>query len=113
MKNYLAKLIFNIENETKVSQFDEQIRLVSSTNIESAFQKARNIGKREEETFLNTQNKTVNWKFIDVMDIYPLDPVKDGDQIFSTTHEEEDANAFINYIRQKAMVIQTKNLTFA
>ena len=115
MKHYLAKLIFNIniENESNVSQFDEQVRLVSSNNLENAFHKARTIVKQEEETFLNTQNNSVHWKFIDVMDVYPLDTLKDGEQVFSLTHEKEDTHSFINYIRQKAMAIQTKNLTFA
>ncbi len=115
MQNYLAKLIFNIniENGSDVSQFDEQVRLVSSTNLENAFHKARTIGKQEEETFLNTQNNPVHWKFIDVIDVYPLDTLKDGEQVFSLTHEKEDTHSFINYIRQKAMAIQTKNLTFA
>jgi hypothetical protein len=81
--------------------------------MESAFQKARNIGKKEEEIFINNESKIVNWQFIDVADVYELESLKDGEQVYSTTHENTERHAFINYIRQKAMVIQAKSLTFA
>lgn len=115
MKRYLAKLVFNIsiDNGSHASQFDEQIRVVESQNMENAFHKARHIGKQEEETFMNKDNKPVNWKFIDVLDVYPLESLKDGEQVYSVTHEQEDTNSFINYIKRKSMVIQAKTLTFA
>lgn len=115
MKRYLAKLMFNIniDNGNHATQFDEQIRVIESQNLENAFQKARVIGKQEEETFLNKEKESVNWKFIDVVDLYPLENIKDGEQVYSVTHEKEDTNAFINYIRGKSMLIQTKTLTFA
>lgn len=115
MNRYLAKLMFNIsiDNENKTSQFDEQIRVIHAYDLESAFQKARTIGRQEEETFLNKDNKPVSWKFIDVAELYPLEEIKDGEQVYSLTHEKEDTNSFINYIRHKSMMIQTKSLTFA
>ncbi len=81
--------------------------------MEAAFQKARNIGKKEEETFINNESKLVNWQFIDVADVYELESLKDGEQVYSTTHENTERNSFINYMRQKAMLIQAKSLTFA
>lgn len=115
MKRYLAKLIFNIniDNGNHTSQFDEQIRIIESNSLESAFHKARTIGKKEEEVFFNSEKKPVNWKFIDVLDLYPIEDLKDGEQVYSTTHESEDSGSFINYIKTKSMLIQTKNLTFA
>lgn len=115
MNRYLAKLMFNIniDNGGHTSQFDEQTRLIEAPNFEEAFHKARYIGKQEEETFVNTNNKLVEWKFIDVADLYPLENVKDGDQVYSSTIEKDDASSFIRFIRQKSMVIQAKNLTFA
>ncbi|MBS1636516.1 MAG: DUF4288 domain-containing protein [Bacteroidetes bacterium] len=115
MHRYLAKLMFNIniDNGTHNTQFDEQTRLLEARNIEDAFHKARAIGKQEEETFVNHDNKLVDWKFIDVTDLYALEQLKDGEQIYSTTYEREDANSFIRFIRQKSMVIQAKSLTFA
>jgi hypothetical protein len=115
MKRYLVKLMFNIniDNGNHATQFDEQIRVIESQDLENAFQKARFIGRQEEETFLNLDKKPVNWKFIDVVDLYPLENIKDGEQVYSVTHEKEDTNAFISYIREKSMLIQTKTLTFA
>jgi hypothetical protein len=115
MKRFLAKLIFNIniDNGNHNSQFDEQIRIIMARNSEEAFFKARRLGKEEEESFTNSENKTVSWTFIDIANLYLLDDIKDGEQLYSTTHETEDANTFIKFIRQKSMVIQAKNLTFA
>ena len=115
MGRYIAKLMFNIniDNGNHATQFDEQIRIVESSNLENAFHKARVLGKKEEEVFMNKDQKPVNWKFIDVLDLYPLEELKDGDQIYSTTHEDQDSKSFINYIRSKSMLIQAKSLTFA
>ncbi len=115
MQRYLVKLMFNIniDNGNHASQFDEQIRIVEAYSLESAFQKARIIGKKEEEIFINNENKMVNWQFIDVLDVYELESLKDGEQVYSTTHENTERHSFINYVRQKAMLIQAKSLTFA
>lgn len=115
MQQYLAKLMFNIdvENGKYDAQFDEQVRIIESTDFESAFQKARSIGKKEEASFLNKDNKMVNWKFIDVVELFPLKNFKDGEEIFSITHEEQNANTFINFVREKSMMLQVKSLTFA
>ena len=115
MKRYLIKLMFNIniDNGNHASQFDEQVRIIESNNMEGAFYKARGMGKKEEETFVNKDNEMVHWKFIDVTEIYELDHLKDGEQVYSNTHEKDDTKSFINYVRQKAMHIQAKNLTFA
>jgi glutathionylspermidine synthase len=115
MQQYLAKLIFNIvvDSEKNVSQFDEQIRLIEAQNLESAFIKARSIGKHEESVFLDHKNKTITWKFIDVTELYQLNEFRDGEQLFSVTHDEENTASFLSYIREKSMAIQVKNLTFA
>lgn len=115
MKSYLAKLIFNIiiENKDTTSQFDEQIRIIQAHNTEEAFRKARATGKREEETFTNSNNELVQWKFIDVAELHSLQELKDGEQIYSQTHETNDSKSFINFIREKALLIQTNFLTFA
>jgi hypothetical protein len=115
MQQYLAKLMFNIdvENGNNDSQFDEQIRLIESTDFENAFHKARTIGKKEEASFLNKDSKMVSWKFIDVVELFPLKNFKDGEELFSITHEEQNASTFINFVREKSMQIQVKSLTFA
>jgi Domain of unknown function (DUF4288) len=115
MKQYLTKLMFNIhiDDGNDASQFDEQIRIVQSESLEDAFHKARRIGKTEEETFMNSHNRPVRWQFIDVSDVYSLEELKDGEQLYSNTHKIKDTSSFIRYIRQRSMEIQAKNLTFA
>ena len=115
MNWYIAKMVFNIsiDNGKHTTQFDEQTRLIQATSIEDAFFKARHLGKQEEDSFTNKDNKSVTWKFIDIADLYALQNVKDGEQLYSTTHEKEDSDSFIKLIRHKSMVIQTKSLTFA
>lgn len=115
MKKYLVKLMFNIniDKGNLNSQFDEQIRVIEARSEEDAFYKARSIGKKEEETFTNTDNQIVYWQFIDVSEVYKLEDLKDGDQVYSSTRKIKDTKSFINYIRQKSMEIQAKSLTFA
>lgn len=114
MSLYLAKIVFNIniDNGKHIKQFDEQTRLIEAKNVEDAFFKARKIGMKEEESFVNQENKAVKWQFIDVVDLYPLQEISDGEQIYSSTVEREDAQSFIQFIKQKSMLIQTKTLTF-
>lgn len=115
MNWYLAKLVFNIniDNGNHNTQFDEQTRLIQASNIDAAFFKARKLGKQHEESFVNKENTLVEWKFIDVTGIYALNQAIDGEEIYSTTHEADNAKTFINYVKQKSMLIQAKSLTFA
>jgi hypothetical protein len=115
MNWYLAKLVFNIniDNGSNNGQFDEQTRMIQAPNIEAAFYKARTLGKKQEESFVNTKNSLVEWKFIDVVEIYALNSVKDGEEIYSTTHEKENAKNFIRYVQDRSMLIQAKSLSFA
>ena len=114
MNWYLAKLVFNINigNGNNNNQFDEQTRMIQAPNIEAAFYKARNLGKKHEESFMNSENTPVEWKFIDVVDLYALNSVEDGEEIYSTTHERDNASSFIRFVHDKSMKIQAKTLSF-
>ncbi len=114
MKKYLAKLIFKVsfEDQSQNVEFDEQMRLIEARNLEEAFFKARYLGQKEEEAFTNKDLNKITWSFIDVADLYTIEATKDGEQLYSTTHKMEDDQSFIQYIKQKSMEIQVKNLTF-
>lgn len=114
MNRYLAKLMFSVhvEGDTGIGEFDEQIRIVESLNMEGAFYKARAVGKKEEGNIPDNENKKIEWRFIDVLELYAIEEVKDGEQLYSSTHKTDDSGSYINYIRQKSMEIQAKNLTF-
>ena len=114
MQTFLAKLMFNIHvDENKhTNEFDEQIRLIHAPNHEAAYFKAHHIGKSEENVVENNAQK-INWKFVGVADLYPLKNLKDGEQLYSNTIYKDDSHSFTQYIRQKAIELQVKNLSFA
>jgi hypothetical protein len=105
MNWYIAKIVFKISCGRK-PQFDEHLRLIQANNFEEAFLKARILGLKEEDTFLNDRQKPVKWEFINVADLYPLTDLKDGVEIYSRIHEEEEANNYIHNVHQKAAFMQ-------
>ena len=109
MNWYIAKIVFNItaENTTHRPQFDEQLRLIEARDREEAFLKARVIGLREEDAFVNDLNNKVNWEFVNVSEIVPVRNLEDGTEIYSHIHETDEAGAYINIIHQKAIFIRT------
>lgn len=115
MNLYIAKIVFNINisDGKNLSQFDEQLRLIEASTFTDAFYKARLLGKKEEHLFLNEKKETVSWKFIDVSDVQPINELKHGTEIYSSTHVDAESTDYINFIRQKALVLQTQDATFA
>jgi len=73
MKWYLAKLVYRIlcGDGNHTAQFDEQLRLINAQDELHAFQKARSLGHREQDNFLNAVNKPVIWKFIGTGTVAP------------------------------------------
>ncbi len=114
MNWYLVKLIYcvDISGNDKLSQFDEQLKLIKALNLEEAFFKARELGKKGEAVFTNTNKLAVNWKFIDVADLKLIEHFEDGMEVYSRTEEVDDPLAFIQFVRQKAMVIQSEMLMY-
>ncbi len=115
MNTYIVKLVFNINigEGLHQSQFDEQTILINATNLEDAFFKAKAQGKVLEERFSNDMDESVEWTFIDVIDIFELRTYKNGDPLYSTTHEAHDSSTFIDYVHHRSQIIQTKLLSFA
>ena len=104
MNWYLAKMVFRIvcgEGE-HTPQFDEQLRLVAATNKEEAFFKAQEMGQQEEDTFFNRKEQLVQWKFINISELYRLSELIDGAELYSRIEEKENAEAYIYTINQKA-----------
>ena len=108
MNWYITKIVFNIKAENNVtnSQFDEQIRLVKAESREEAFMKARVIGLNEEDTFYNDKMKLVKWEFVNVAEVFALNRLDDGIELYSRIHETEEATSYINVIHQKAIAIR-------
>jgi Domain of unknown function (DUF4288) len=107
MKWYLAKMVFRIicgEGE-HTPQFDEQLRLVAGLSKEEAFQKAREMGKKEEEAFYNSKDQLVQWQFINISELYLLNELIDGAELYSRIEEKENADAYIYTVNQKASTL--------
>jgi hypothetical protein len=104
MNWYLAKLIFRIVcgDGEHTPQFDEQLRLISASSKEEAFEKAQHVGKKEQETFYNRRQQLVQWQFINVSEIYVISDLIDGAELYSRIEERDNAEAYIDIVNQKA-----------
>lgn len=105
MQWYLAKLVFHIlsGNGDHTPQFDEQLRLISAEDYLHAFQKARLMGERETECFLNRSLQPVHWKFIDISELFILEELLDGAEIYSKISEQDDADNYIRSTQKRAL----------
>jgi Domain of unknown function (DUF4288) len=104
MNWYLAKLVFRIicGSGDHTPQFDEQLRLVSAQSREKAFQKARLIGNKEQDTFYNRKRQLVQWQFINVSEVYEISELIDGAELYSRIEERDNAESYIHVVNQKA-----------
>jgi len=98
---YIAKIIFRINNGG-IPQFDEQWRLVRCRNEEEALLKARVIGLNEEELFYTDEMKTVEWEFVNVVDVALVKDIHDGAAVYSQTHEDDNANLYVRRAHERA-----------
>ncbi|MGZ5134344.1 MAG: DUF4288 domain-containing protein [Flavitalea sp.] len=107
---FLAKIIFRIVcgNGEHTPQFDTQLRLINADDETQAFTKARAIGEKEESAFLNQNEKLVQWKFINVCELYKLTALIDGAELYSRVQEIDDADLHIGIVNKKAAHIHEK-----
>lgn len=112
MNWYLAKIVYRIicGDGEHTPQFDEQLRLINAEDDLHAFQKARLIGDKEQDSFLNNVNKPVRWKFIDVSELHKLDSLIDGAEMYSKICEEEDAAMYIRTTQTRAKYLLEKGI---
>src|SRR2546423_8951738 len=108
MNWYIAKIIFRIicGEGDHIPQFDEQLRLIEANDEKQAFAKAQNIGILEEDEFLNTRQQLVQWKFINISELYKLNGFIDGAELYSRIYETDNAHDYITLANKKAENIQ-------
>ena len=104
MNWYLAKLVFRIVcgDGAHAAQFDEQLRLISAPDKEAAFHKALLMGSREQESFYNQRDQMVHWQFVNISELYLLNDLIDGAELYSRIEEHENADAYVYTVNQKA-----------
>ncbi len=111
MNWYLAKMVFRIicGDGNHTAQFDEQLRLISAGSKEEAFHKAQLLGGREEEMFFNNNQQLVQWQFISVSELFLLNELIDGAEVYSRIEEKENAGIYLHIIQKKAEQIRFDN----
>ncbi|HEV9036949.1 MAG TPA: DUF4288 domain-containing protein [Puia sp.] len=111
MNWYLSKIIFRIicGEGHHTPQFDEQLRLISAHDAEEAFEKAMSIGHREQDRFYNHEQQLVQWKFVNVAELYLLSGLLDGAEMYSRIQETDDAEAYIDHANHLAEHIRTSS----
>ena len=111
MNWYLGKLIFRIicGEGSHTPQFDEQLRLIFARDEEEAFDKAMSIGQREQDGFYNHEQQLVQWKFINVAELYRLSGLLDGAEMYSRIQETDDAEAYIDHANRLAEHIRSSS----
>ena len=111
MNWYLSKMVFQIicGNGYHSAQFDEQLRLIAATSKEEAFHKTQLLGTREEEIFFNKEQQLVQWKFISISELYQLNELIDGAELYSKIDEKENAESYLQMIHKKAELIRFGN----
>lgn len=104
MNWYIAKIVFRISTEGSVhkDQFDEHLRLIAANSQEEAVLKARMLGLQEEDDFLNDKSQTVKWEFVNVLDVQALQELKDGVELYSQIHEQEQGGEYVHYVHLRA-----------
>lgn len=107
MNWYLAKIVFRIicGDGDHTAQFDEQLRLIRASGIKEAFAKGQLMGIREEEAFFNNEQQLVQWQFINVSELYQLNELIDGAELYSRIEERENAAAYMDVVYKKAELI--------
>jgi hypothetical protein len=101
---YLSKIIFRIicGEGNHTPQFDEQLRLIAAQDEEEAFRKACELGEKEQDGFYNQDQQLVQWKFINVAELYLLSGLLDGAEMYSRIQETDDPEGYIDLANRRA-----------
>ena len=107
MNWYVAKLIFRITcgNGNHQPQFDEQLRLISASGEKEALRKAQKLINEEKLIMENKDQSAIRWDFINMTELYQVDELKDGSEIYCNILEVSNAEEYIEISNQKALLI--------
>ncbi|MFM9945044.1 MAG: DUF4288 domain-containing protein [Bacteroidia bacterium] len=101
MNWYIAKLVFQIINNSETHQFEEQLRLIVANDYKEAMAKAGLIGLEGEDEFLNIDNHRVYWKFKGITNLHLLQNLNHGAELCSTIIEKHPADRYPETIKLK------------
>lgn len=108
MNWFLAKIVYRIicGEGDHTPQFDEQLRLIVASDDAEAFKKATAIGKQEEDSFYNQSEKLVQWKFVNVSELYRIAELIDGAELYSRIEEKENGDLYTELVHKRAAHLQ-------
>lgn len=112
MNWFLAKLVFRIfcGNGNHPAQFEEQLRLISADDELHAFYKARLLGEGECRQGDQRTSAAVEWKFIDVIDLYAISEGSEGAETWSSIKEEANADLYIRSVKKSNRQLLDRSL---
>ena len=104
MKWFIAKIVYEIicGDGRHTAQFDEQLRLVQAENLADAFQQATCIGQQEAMCFQNDKQQLVQWKFLTVPELFPLENFTHGAEVFSRIREVDQVKEYKEVLHTRA-----------
>lgn len=104
---YLAKIVYQVVCGAgeHTPQFNEQLRLVVAANYQEALYKSNEIGIAETDSFYNDNRQLVQWQYINVSELYRLSELLDGAELYSTINEVDNAEAYTNFVNDKAQML--------
>ncbi len=108
MNWHICKIVFQIicGHGDHTPQFEEQWRLIMAANEDEALIKADNIGSIEEQSFYNDRRQLVQWKFMEVTELYNLSDMADGTEIFSRIEESDYPESYLALQRRRGTLLQ-------
>jgi hypothetical protein len=108
MNWYLSKLVFQIicGEGNHTAQFDEQLRLIRAEDETEAYSRALALGLKEQDEFFDSQQKIVQWKFINLAELYKLSALLDGAELHSKIQEIDHPELYIELTNHKAAHIR-------
>lgn len=108
MNWYLTKIVFRIvcSRGTQIAQFDEQLRLIQADTAEAALEKARQIAQQETALEPVAAESGVRWTFVNIPELYLLNGLIDGAELFSKVKEEADGSLYEEMIHRRAAMLR-------
>jgi len=81
---FSAKLRYAILIEpTGLHRYSDSVFVFKSTDFEAAFRRALQIGREQEEEYLNSDGNRVRWKLASVISLDGLQELIDGAEVYS------------------------------
>ena len=110
MNWFLSRSVFQIVSfsSNHSSQFEEQFNLIEALDSITGYKKA----KVNSEKYVNKINKEkellVNWNLVAIVDIIPIENLKDCVEVFYKIEQHIDPNSYLLFLKLKEKSLLNK-----